>query len=82
MWEPWEQMKKPWELGQKQFKFKIFFYTYHYYSNTMLDIQCTRLNLREFINKENLHMCKSAIFTGVKNLKRMILKWEMNYLML
>ncbi|MFS7958650.1 hypothetical protein Hanom_Chr07g00681241 [Helianthus anomalus] len=31
----------------------------------MLEIQFTRLNLREFINKENLHMCKFAIYTCV-----------------
>ena len=31
----------------------------------MLETKFTRLNLREFINKENLHMCKFAIYTCV-----------------
>ena len=43
----------------------IFFYTCHYYSNTMLEIKFTRLKLREFVDKENLHMCKFVIYTCV-----------------
>ncbi|MFS7896714.1 hypothetical protein Hanom_Chr00s005611g01729511 [Helianthus anomalus] len=43
---------------------KISLYTYHYCSNSMLEIKFTSLNLREFVNKENLHVCKFVIYTG------------------